>query len=368
MDLQNIYEKIDGKLQAECARLGERIPYIADQGQYQVDMREARPEAWTNAFWAGMLWQMYQCGGNPVYRDTAKATEKVFDEVLQQFEGLHHDLGFMFLHSAVADYRLTGDQTARVRGLHAANLLAGRFNGAGNFIRAWNRGLTGWMIIDCLMNLPLLYWAAREEKDPRFSYIADQHAHTALRVLLRDDGSGHHIGVLDPENGEVLEYPQGQGFRSGSSWSRGQAWAIYGFALAFLHTGKQEYLDAAKKVAHYFIANVSLTGYVSLTDFRAPAEPVSWDTTASACAACGLLQIADLVPEYEKNLYHEPAVRILEALEKQHCDWDTERDGILQNGTVAYGKEGETHVPIIYGDYFFTEGILRLMGRHFMIW
>lgn len=375
--LQEIYEKIDAKLQAECLRMGDRIPYTAENGRYVTDKGKDAPFWWTNGFWAGMLWQMYQSSGREIYKETAKKSELVMEQDLAGFVGLHHDVGFQFLHTAVADYRLTGDEKAKVMGLHAANLLAGRFNPAGGFIRAWNDGngpkgekgnKPGWMIVDCLMNIPLLYWAGEETDDPRYAYIADHHAHTALKVLLRGDGSCNHIAVLDPSTGELLNLPGGQGYGEGSSWSRGQAWAVYGFALAFMHTGKREYLEAAKQAAHYFMANVSLTGYVSLVDFRAPEEPVYRDTTATACAACGLLQIAEMVPEYEKPLYYDSGVKMLTALEERHCDWNTETDGILQNGTASYWADKDRHVPIIYGDYFFVEGILRLMNRGFMIW
>ncbi len=364
--LQEIYEKIDRKLQAECARLGDRIPYIPEDGQYKTDMREENRAFWTNGFWAGMLWQMYNCTKNPLYKKTAEYSELSFDKAMEEFVGLHHDVGFQFLHTAVADYRLTGNPKSKTRALHAAGMLAGRYNPSGKFIRAWNKDMTGWMIIDCLMNIPLLFWATEETGDPRFAYIANEHAHTAMRYLLRADGSCNHIGVLDPVTGEGLEFPAGQGYASGSSWSRGQSWAIYGFALAALHADKKEYLDAAKQVAHYFIANVCRTGYVSYLDFRSPKEPVCWDTTATACASCGLLQIADMVPELEKDLYRDCAVDMLMALEEKHCDWDPYRDGIVQNGSVAYNRQ--MHVPIIYGDYFFVEGILRLMGKEFMIW
>lgn len=366
--LKDIYDKLNHKLFAECGRLGERIPYIAEDGSYQKDMREVNPFWWTNGFWAGMLWQMYHSTGHETYRSTAEYSEEAFDRALAGYVGLHHDVGFQFLHTAVADYRLTGNEASKVRGLHAANLLAGRYNPAGEYIRAWNLDKPGWMIVDCLMNIPLLYWAGKELGDPRYADIADRHAHTAIRVLQREDGSCNHIAIFDPATGELLECPGGQGYGPGSSWSRGQAWAVYGFALAFLHTGRKEYLDAAKRAAHYFLANIALTGYVPLTDFRAPGEPVSVDTTAGACAACGLLQIAEMVPELEKRLYYDSAERMLMELAQHHCDWNPETDGILQNGTVAYGREGETHVPIIYGDYFLTEGILRLAGKAFMIW
>ena len=366
--LPQIYEKIEKKIQAECLRLGDEIPYISEAGEYKKDMRKVNLSWWTNGFFAGILWQLYQDTGNELYRQTALHTEEAFDRALEKYEGLHHDVGFMFLHSAVADYRVTQNPQSRVRGLHAANLLAGRFNPSGQFIRAWNLDRTGWMIVDCLMNLPLLYWAGGEMSDPRFADIACRHADTAMRVLLREDGSCNHIAILDPVTGEVQGLPAGQGYQEGSSWSRGQAWAIYGFALAYLHSKKETYLHAAKRAAHYFIANVSATGYVSLCDFRSPKEPVIWDTTAAACAACGLLQIGEMVPEYEKALYQDNAERILTALCENHCDWDIQRDGILQNGTAAYGKKEEEHVPIIYGDYFLTEGIMRLLGKGFLIW
>lgn len=374
---EKIYKQIDAKLQAECTRLGGKIPYIAEHGRYVKDAGVETPFWWTNGFWAGMLWQMYASTGNELYKETAKKSEIVMEKNLSGFVGLHHDVGFQYLHTAVADYRLTGDEKAKIMGLHAASLLAGRFNPTGNFIRAWNdgngpRGETGkkpgWMIIDCMMNIPLLYWAGKEMEDPRFTDIANCHAETAMRVLLRPDGSCNHIGILDPETGEVISLPGGQGYGEGSSWSRGQAWAVYGFALAFLHTGNQEFLDAAKRAAHYFLANVAMTGYVSLVDFRAPKEPVYWDTTATACAACGLLQIAEMVPEFEKDLYYDGAVKMLMALSEAHCDWNLKTDGILQNGTAAYWRDTDRHVSIIYGDYFYVEGILRLLGKEFMIW
>ena len=374
---EKIYKQIDMKLQAECARLGGKIPYIAEHGRYVKDAGVETPFWWTNGFWAGMLWQMYASTGNELYKETAKKSEIIMEKDLSGFVGLHHDVGFQYLHTAVADYRLTGDEKAKIMGLHAASLLAGRFNPTGNFIRAWNdgngpRGETGkkpgWMIIDCMMNIPLLYWAGKETEDPRFADIANRHAETAMRVLLRPDGSCNHIGILDPETGEVISLPGGQGYGEGSSWSRGQAWAVYGFALAFLHTGNQEFLDAAKRAAHYFLANVAMTGYVSLVDFRAPKEPVYWDTTATACAACGLLQIAEMVPEFEKDLYYDGAVKMLMALSEYHCDWNLKTDGILQNGTAAYWRDTDRHVSIIYGDYFYVEGILRLLGKEFMIW
>lgn len=366
--LEQYLKLADEKIEAECRRLGDRIPYTAENGIYKKDMREENLSWWTNGFWGGLLWQLYKHTGNELYKTTAEHTEIELDRALESFEGLHHDVGFMWQLTAVADYKITGNPVSRRRALHAATLLTGRYNDAGQFIRAWNLDKTGWMIIDCMMNLSLLFWAAEETADPRYRQIAVHHADTAQRVLMREDGSCNHIAVFDPETGEVQDKPEGQGFAPGSSWSRGQAWAIYGFALAYVHTRKQTYLETAKRAAHYFIANVALTGYVSLVDFRAPKEPVMLDTTATACAACGLLEIAEAVPEYEKALYADAAEKMLKALTDGHCDWDSRSDGILQHGTAAYHREEETEVPIIYGDYFLMEALLRLSGDGLKIW
>ena len=188
-----------------------------------------------------------------------------------------------------------------------------------------------------------------------------------LKYMLRPDGSANHQIVFDVKTGLITANPGGQGYASGSSWSRGQAWALYGYALSFLHTGKDRYLDAAKRAASYFISNISATGYVPLADFRAPVEPVYYDTTAGVIAACGLLEIAERVSDDEKHMYMDGAIKILEALETKWCDFDPLTDGILDGGSVSY-HEKEHHQKIIYGDYFFTEAILRLSGKSFLIW
>lgn len=362
------YEKIRGKIFAECGRIGSRIPYIADNGVYREDKAETDIVWWTNGFWPGMLWQMYHAEGDERYRMAAQGAEEKLDRAFDIYTGLHHDVGFMWLHSAVADYRLTGDERAKVRALHAAHLLAGRYNPRGKFIRSWNRDRSGWVIVDSMMNIPLLYWARDELGDPRFEYVAMDHADTGMKYTVREDGSCNHIIVLDPANGELLETPGGQGYGSGSSWSRGQAWAVYGFALSYVHTGKEEYLSTAKKVANYFIAQTDRTDHVALIDFRAPKEPVYWDSTAGVCAVCGMLEIAKHVPEMEKEFYFESALNILKATDEKFCNWDPDFDSIVQMGSGAYHSEADRHVPIIYGDYFLIEAVLRLMDKDFLIW
>ena len=246
--VQNVYRKLESKIEKECGRMGEKIPYIAENGKYQKDLGETNIAWWTNGFWGGLLWQLYHATGKQLYLQKAMQIEERLDRALEDYENLDHDVGFMWMHTAVADYRLTGNHKSLTRGLHAANILAGRFNIMGNYIRAWNGDRTGWMIVDCLMNLSILYWAAEESHDSRFSAIARRHADTVIEKILRPDGSCNHIAILNPMTGEVEELPAGQGCAEGSAWSRGQAWAIYGFAISYAHTKEQKYLDAAKGV------------------------------------------------------------------------------------------------------------------------
>lgn len=367
---EEIWKKLQLKIDAESSRIGNMIPGDVQNGHYS-DMGSKDIFWWTNGFWAGILWQMFHATGKEDYKVAAEEIEEKLDQALMEFWGLHHDVGFMWLHSAAANYRLTGNKKSLNRGIHAATILSGRYNPNGKFIRAWNpecdpsldtRGIA---IIDCMMNIPLLYWAADVTKDSRFQTIAMSHADTVLAYSIRPDGSCNHIVVFDPDTGEYIDNPGGQGYGSGSSWSRGQGWALYGMALSYYYTGEQRYLDASKSVAHYFIANAALHNYVPLCDFRSPEEPKVIDTTAGVIAACGLLEIAKHVGELEKKLYIDSAIRILQAMEP-YCDWNPETDAVLGYGTVSY--HGKRHYPIIYGDYFLLEAVLRLLDRDFMIW
>ena len=205
---KEISEKIKRKMLKVTGRNQNKIPYLTVNGLYE-DMTEKDIYWWTNGFWGGIMWQMYHATGEKVYYIEAVNTENKLEENLHTYQGMDHDSGFKWLLTAVADYRLTGNKKSRDRALIAANSLAGRFNLAGSFIRAWNDdgdgSRAGWAIIDCMMNLPLLYWAYEEIHDPRFLQIAQAHADMAMKTFVREDGSANHIVVFDPATGEVLK-------------------------------------------------------------------------------------------------------------------------------------------------------------------
>ena len=364
----DVWEKADKKLREVAPRTKEKLPYTTIGGVY--DNKHTEHSCWwTNGFFTGLMWLMYVDTKNDIYKEAAENGEKLLDTAFDIYDGLHHDVGFMWHISSGINYRLFGGQKSKVRTLTAANLLSARYNEKGKFIRAWNGECYGWAIIDCMMNVPLLYWASREIDDPRYAFIAENHADTTMKNHIRPDGSVNHILVYDHMNGEgVIENRGGQGFCEGSSWSRGQSWALYGFILSYIHTKKQEYLDTAKSVAHYFIANIC-DDYLPKCDFRSPAEPVIYDSTAGAIAACGLIEIAKNVPEHEKKIYLNAAINILKALEKNFCNWENTEDSILGMGTEAYHcEEKGRHIPIVYGDYYFIEALYKLRGNDMLFW
>ncbi len=365
-------DKVVKKLTVTSDEIKTCFPYTTQNGKYETTVQELPQDEvcwWTNGFWAGMMWLMFLQTGDEKFKAKAERCEKELDEAFADYNRLHHDVGFMWLLSAVADYRITKNPESRKRGLLAADILAARYNMVGEYIRAWGSGEVnkGYAIIDCMMNIPLLYWASDEIGDPRYSYIAQKHAQTTMKHHIRPDGSSNHIVIFDQDNGEILDKPTGQGYAPGSSWSRGQAWALYGFILSYIHSGNEEFLNVAKQVAHYFIANIADDGYVARCDFRAPEDPVIYDSTAGVTAACGLIEIAKAVGEYESEFYIKNAIKILRATEERFCDWSTEEQSIVQMGTGSYHGKAH-HYPIIYGDYYFIEALMKLNGNEKLFW
>lgn len=357
-------EKSLEKIRRNIENIGERFPHVAPGGVYN----DQGPYFWVSGFWPGLLWLLYQETEDNEALRLARKLEDDLDQVLDGFMTIHHDVGFMWLPSAVIDYKVTGNEKSRIRGLKAASHLAGRFNLAGRFIRAWNDEVKpdsqGWAIIDCMMNLPLLFWASREYDDPRFKHIAIAHADTVVKNFIRPDNTACHIVSFDPETGERLESLGGQGQDGDSAWARGQAWAIYGMAIAYRETGKEEYLNASKNIAGYFISHLR-EDKAPVWDFRAVKDH-RWalDTSASACAASGLLELYSLMEDGpDRDFCYDQALAILKGLYDNYFDDSMENQSMIQMGTVHFPAGKNINVPIIYGDYFFTEALVKLKHK-----
>ena len=369
---QETLERTAHKLEKVAQRSAEKIPYTTVDGVHDDKSGDKEIGWWTNGFWGGIMWQMYTLTGKEIYRNIAEQNEKKLDADLMDYEKLDHDNGFKWLPTAVADYRVTGNRSSKNRGLLAAGNLAGRYNCAGKFIRAWNDwpnskvDRRGWAIIDCMMNLPLLYWASEETGDPRFSQIAANHADTAMKAFIRGDGSANHIVEFDPASGEMIKSYGGQGYGEGSSWTRGQSWGLYGFMLSYLHTQNNAYLETAERIANYFIANIPDSGLIPV-DFRQPEDVKLEDSTAAAIASCGLIELARQKDGRQQKIYLNAALKMLQALTKNSFNWNEEEDNLLTKCTAAYHDE-KHEFSIIYGDYFFLEALMKLTDKELFIW
>lgn len=363
--LDGMAAKLDRKMRYAVGKAREVnfMPYSTESGQW----KETQIGWWTNGFWPASMWQMYRLTGDPVYREEALRAEIMLDEALRDFKNLSHDVGFMWLIHSGVRYALEKNADSYDRVLFAANMLAARYNPNG-FIRAWNGGgREGWAIVDCMMNLPLLYWATEETGDPRYRLIAMRHADTSMGYFVRPDGSCNHIVIFDAESGAFLESPGGQGYAAGSSWSRGQSWALYGFVLSYLHTKKQDYLDTAKRIAHYFIGQIT-DDWMPRCDFRQPPEPALKDNAAGNVAACGLLELARILPEWEGKACFDAAIHILKAQEKDAANWELNDPAIFTKCTSAWHDLSGRHITMTYADYYFIEAINKLRGDTLLFW
>ena len=212
--IDETWQKIEEKLRRTSVELKDKIPKVTTNGVY--DDLSKSPGAWTNGFWPGIMWLMYDATGEECFKIAAENVEEKLDGALENFNVLHHDVGFMWLLSSGANYLLTGNKKSKNRNLHAAAALASRYNVDGGFIKAWNdKGADGWVIIDCMMNIPLLYWAAKETNNVAYSKIADKHAEKTMKHHIRPDGSVYHVveydittedanGVLIGKNSQTL--------------------------------------------------------------------------------------------------------------------------------------------------------------------
>lgn len=356
-------------------RMGTDRPRI---GLPDLTYQRCGPSDWVDGFWSGQLWLAYEQTGDVIFLNAARAQRPSFADRLNRPESHTHDLGFLYTLSAVADYIVTGESEARRMGITAAEVLAKRYNAAGRFIQAWNPWPTdtpeqaarkyGKIIVDCMENLALLYWAAAESGEARFAEIATAHADTSLRFLIRPDGSTYHTFDFDSRTGEPIGGFTHQGFADESCWSRGQAWAIHGFTVTFRYTNDARFRQAAMRLADHAIAHLSAHP-VPFWDYRLPEDaPHYRDSSAAAIMAAGLFALAETTDVSAARHYRATARTILNALIAGYMTVDTpDAEGLLTHG-ASNVNAGLTDAMLPYGDYFFVEALLRAQGRAHFYW
>ncbi len=367
---EDLLARIDEKYRQVAPRSADKIPYTTVDGRFDDWSSHDKIGWWTNGFWGGLLWLLHDLTGEEIYRSIAVSIEEKLDENLMMADWMDHDSGFKWLLTSGAHYRLDKNDASRNRLLLAASDLAGRFNLSAGLIRAWNDPgdgtRAGLAIIDCMMNLPLLYKASELTADPRFRQIAMCHADHAMSAFVREDGSVNHIVTFDPESGAVTGSLGGQGMQEGSCWTRGESWALYGFSLSYRHTKKQAYLDTACRVADYVLAHIPASGLLPVDYDQDPA--LDWeDDCAGAITASGLLELAGLCEGNKATAYYDAALRLLKALADKRLSLDPEVDYLLSHCSAAYGEKTHNY-PIVYADYFFVEALMKVAGKSILLW
>lgn len=373
-----LWEKAASKISKTAEQIGAKIPHQAIGDKYECTDNTAH---WITGFWPGIMWLMYDKTGDVKYSDIAKKCEERLDEALGPIghsKSIAHDVGFAWSLASASSYKLTGDEMSKYRIMTAAHMLAGRFNIDGRFFRSWNDlpevDSRGWTIADNMMNLPILYTASEILNDPRFSMMAQAHTETVIEKLVRPDGSANHIIKLDIYTGEKLsdeeqmeciKYTQGAALDS--SWTRGQAWVLYGLTLGYIHTQREDFLNAAKRCAHYFMAAMG-ERTVPPVDFRADEKSKGMDASAGAIAACAFIEIANSVPESEKKMYFDFGVKLVKGLDEVCGDYSDKTDYLLKHAATHWHAKETRDCALIYADYYYMEALYKLTGGKTLFW
>ncbi|MGJ3240117.1 MAG: glycoside hydrolase family 88 protein [Anaerolineae bacterium] len=318
---------------------------------------------WLASFWSGLLWLVYAQTGEKQDLRNASHLLPSFEERLNKKIRLNHDLGFIFTLSAHAAYQLVDDQHAKNLALRATEALYQRFNPAGQYIQAWgdkdDPQEAGRIIIDCMMNLPLLFQAHMETGEQKYYDAALAHAKISQRYLIRDDYSNYHTYFLNPEDGNPIRPKTHQGYADDSLWARGQGWAIYGFTMAAEWTGDSSFIETAKGALERYFTDAPITE-ITPYDLRLPHDaPAYPDSSADAIVAGGLLRLADLTGE---QIYRDKAISLLMMLYERAFDTRPDVQGLLLHGTQHAPHNYGVDTYTIFGDYFFLEGLMRLTG------
>lgn len=364
-------EQVDRLIKDVLARIDRTLPHFADlfpapaseDGVYApIDNVE-----WTNGFWTGMLWLAWELTGEPIYRETAERQVLSFaDRIERRINVDHHDLGFLYTLSACAAQRLTGSEIGLDAGLAAARLLLDRFDPVANVIQAWgdmrDPNQRGRMIIDCNLNLPLLYWATEMTGECEFADAANRHLAQARKLLVRPDGSTYHTFYVDTRTGRPRHGSTHQGFSDDSSWARGQAWGIYGFALGWRHTGDAGMVELAAKLANYFLNRLPGDSICCWDLIFTDDDQTPRDSSAAAIAACGLLELANALPlsHEARDAYASWAWHIVRTLGETYLAPLDGSNAVLLHAVYHMPNKAGVDEACIWGDYFYLEALMRL--------
>jgi len=373
MELERVYDWACEQLARSAERLegtGE-FPHVTDNGRWRTwpadiyagwDGDNWSHGNWTCGFWIGLMWLAYLRTRDPRFEEWARD----FGERVKprQYDENTHDIGFIFYPSFAVGQWVSGSEELAGPAVQAAQTLATRFNEQGKYIQAWGpldhplaRKSTA---IDTMMNLPLLWWAARTTGEARLVEIARAHAETSARYYLRPEGSTYHIYTFDPETGAGVEGGTYQGANPDSAWSRGVTWGIYGWALAYREHKDPLFLKAAEQAARYFVGALP-SDLVPPWDFADPDPEAPKDASATAICANAFLELGEIHPEPLRRAYYRGlAESMIASLCRDYLGKGKDEEGLLLHSAYSVPHQDGVDSSVMWGEWFFLRAISHL--------
>ncbi|MDB5226656.1 MAG: hypothetical protein JWN78_849 [Bacteroidota bacterium] len=332
-------------------------PRTLENGQLKM----VAAKDWTSGFFPGVLWFLYDLTRKSEWKTEAQNFTALIEK--EKTNGGTHDMGFKIYCSFGNGYRLTHDPHYTDVIIQSAKTLATRFNPKTGVIRSWDHSKEKWdypVIIDNMMNLELLFEAAKLSGDASLAKVAISHANTTMKNHFRADYSSYHVVDYDTATGNVIKKTTHQGFANESAWARGQSWGLYGFTMCYRETKDKKYLDHAEHIAEFILHHPNLPkDYVPYWDFNAPGIPNEpRDVSAAAVIASGLYELS----LYSKKVktYRAAADKIMESIAKYYRSTPGENHGfILDHSTGSKPSNTEVDVPLNYADYYYLEALVR---------
>ena len=365
-------DRVADQVRCNMEYFGTRFPSSATRNQTYgvIDNIE-----WTDGFWTGLLWLCYEYTGDDAFKNLAlKNVDSFLNRVEKRIELDHHDLGFLYSLSCVAGYKLTGSAEGRRAGLLAADKLMERFQEKGGFIQAW--GELGArdnyrLIIDCLLNIPLLHWAFLETGKPVYRNAAMRHYEAACNNVIRDDASAYHTFYFDPETGEPLKGVTRQGYSDDSAWARGQAWGIYGIPLNYRYVKDDSAFNLFKGMTNYFLNRLPEDEVCYWDLIFTDGSNQSRDSSAAAIGVCGIHEMLKYLPEVEsdKNTYRHAMHCILRSLIERYTAPEIKPGNpVLLHGVYSWHSGKGVDEGNIWGDYYYMEALMRFYKDWNLYW
>ena len=365
-------DRVADQVRCNMEYFGTRFPSSATRNQTYgvIDNIE-----WTDGFWTGLLWLCYEYTGDDAFKNLAlKNVDSFLNRVEKRIELDHHDLGFLYSLSCVAGYKLTGSAEGRRAGLLAADKLMERFQEKGGFIQAW--GELGArdnyrLIIDCLLNIPLLHWAFLETGNPVYRNAAVRHYEAACNNVIRDDASAYHTFYFDPGTGEPLKGVTRQGYSDDSAWARGQAWGIYGIPLNYRYVKDDSAFNLFKGMTNYFLNRLPEDEVCYWDLIFTDGSNQSRDSSAAAIGVCGIHEMLKYLPEVEsdKNTYRHAMHCILRSLMERYTAPEIKPGNpVLLHGVYSWHSGKGVDEGNIWGDYYYMEALMRFYKDWNLYW